>query len=71
MKIHELETQYGPTIDAMSPSELADLAADSHPFLERAVRRCGPTGLYREPLLRALHRRCVPQQRTLTEPEPW
>lgn len=71
MTTQQLETQYGPMLDSMTRAELADLMADSHPFLAKAVRRCGPTGLYRDPLLRALYRRHVPQQHTFTESGTW
>ena len=67
MILSQLERQYGNELDQMTRAELADLDQQATDFFRRCVRKFGATGLYREPLLRALHRRHVPQQRQLLE----
>lgn len=67
MSLTQLEQNYGPALDQMTRSELAELDPQATDFFRRCVRKLGATGLYREPLLRALHRRHVPQQRQLAE----
>lgn len=71
MTARELEQRYGPEIDAMTRKELAELLPEHDTLTRRSVLRNGATGLYRLPLLQALYRREVPQQRTLTESVPW